>query len=70
MRISDKKVGVANGGACNGKYATSLPFPQLSRKAADADTFEDLPTLLMSVSKTAYDGNVSIFTKEGITIHK
>ena len=37
--ISDKKVGVANGGACNGKYVTSLPFPQLSIKAADVDTF-------------------------------
>ena len=23
--ISDKKVGVANGGACNGKYVTTLP---------------------------------------------
>ena len=40
MRISDKKVGVANGGAYNGKYVTSLPFPQLSRKAEEADTFE------------------------------
>ena len=38
--ISDKKVGVANGVACNGKYITTLPFPQLSNKAAEADTFE------------------------------
>ena len=70
MRISDKKVGVANGGACNGKYITSLPFLQLSSKAAEADTFEEFPTLLMSVGKTSDDGNVSIFTKDGVAIHK
>ena len=40
MRISDKKVGVANGGVCNGKYVTSLPFLQLSSKVVEADTFE------------------------------
>ena len=40
LRISDKKVGVANGGVCNGKYVTSLPFLQLSRKVVEADTFE------------------------------
>ena len=70
LRISDKKVGVDNGGACNGKYVTSLPFLQLSNKAAEADTFKELPTSLMSVGKTADDGNVSIFTKYGVTIHK
>ena len=40
LRISDKKVGVANGRACNIKYVTALPFPQLSIKAVEADTFE------------------------------
>ena len=39
-----KKVGVANSGTCNGKYVTKLPFPQLSKKAAEADTFKELPT--------------------------
>ena len=38
--ISDKKVVVSNGGACNGKYITTLPFPQISCKAAEADTFK------------------------------
>ena len=70
MRILYKKVGVANGGVYNGKYATSLPLPQLFSKAAKADTFEEFPTLLMSVGKTSDDGNVSIFTKDGVTIHK
>ena len=36
---------------------------------AEVDTFEELPNSLMSVGKTADDGNVSIFTKDGITIH-
>ena len=40
LRVSAKKVGVANDGACNGEYATKLPFPHLSNKATDADTFK------------------------------
>ena len=68
--ILDKKVGVANGGACNGNYVTSLPFSQLSRKAAEVDTVKESPTSLMSVGKTYDDGNVSIFTKDGVKIHK
>ena len=64
LRISAKKVGVANGDTCNGKYVTALPFPQLSKKAAEADTCNDFPTALMSViERMADDGNISIFTK-------
>jgi hypothetical protein len=70
LRISSKTVGVANGGKCNGKYVTKLPFPQLSQQAAEADTFDDFPTSLMSVGQTADDGNVSIFTKEGVSVYK
>ena len=40
LRVSANKVGIANDGTCNGKYVTKLPFPQLSNKAAEADTFE------------------------------
>ena len=40
LRVSDKKVGVENGGAYNGKYITKLPFTQLSNKAVEADTFK------------------------------
>ena len=47
LHVSDKKVGVANSGACNGKYVTKLPFPQISNKAAKADTFKEFPTSLM-----------------------
>jgi len=35
-----------------------------------ADTFMDFPTSLMSVGKTANDGTVSIFTKEGVNVFK
>ena len=48
---------------------TSLPFPLLSSKAQQADTFKEFPTSLMSVGKTADDGKISIFTKDGVTVH-
>ena len=67
---STKRVWVANGGARKGKHMTTLPFPQLSKKAAEADTFDDFKTSLMKVWKTADDGNVSMFTKEGVKIYK
>ena len=70
MIISDNKVGVANGCSCNGRYVTTLTFPQLSSKAAEADTFKSFPTLIMSVGKTADDSNVSIFIKYGVIIYK
>ena len=63
LRISSKKAGVANGGSSSGKYVTRLPFPQLSRKPAEVDIFNNFPTYIMSVRKTLEDGNVSIFTK-------
>ncbi|KAL7505264.1 LOW QUALITY PROTEIN: hypothetical protein ACHAXN_002765 [Cyclotella atomus] len=60
-------IGVANGGT---KHVTKLPFPQLCPpKANQADTFDDFPTSLMSVGKTADDGTISIFTKDGVTVH-
>ena len=70
LRTPDKKVGLANGGAYNGKCITSLTFPQLSSKGTEADTSEELPTSLISMGKKADDGNMSIFTKYGVTIHK
>ncbi len=45
LRISARKVGVANADTCKGKYVTALPFSQLSKKATEADTFKDVPTL-------------------------
>jgi hypothetical protein len=70
LRISAKKVGVVNGSTCKGQYVTALPFPQLSTKAAESDTFNDFPSSLMSVGKTADNGNISIFTKEGVSVYK
>jgi hypothetical protein len=35
-----------------------------------ADTFQDFPTSLMSAGKTAKDGTVSVFTKDGVNEFK
>ena len=70
LRTSTKKVGVANGDTCKATNVTQLPFKQLSKRAAKADTFNNFPTSLMSVGKTADDGTISIFTKTGVTVHK
>ena len=70
LRTSTRKVGVANGGTSKAKYVTQLPFRQLSTQATQADTFHDFPTSLMSVGKTADDGTVSVFTKEGVNVFK
>jgi hypothetical protein len=61
---------VANGGVSQAKFVTQLPFKDLSAQATQADTFQDFPSLLMSVGKTTNDGTISIFTKDGVTIHK
>ena len=45
LRKSTKRVEVANGGTSNGKFVTSLPFAQLSKQAAEADTFTDFSAL-------------------------
>jgi hypothetical protein len=70
LRTSTLKVGVANGGISKAKYVTQLPFRQLVAQATQADTFQDFPTSLMSVGKTADDGTVSVFTKEGVNVFK
>ena len=70
LRKSTKRVSVANGDTCTASNVTRLPFPQLSERASRADTFNEFPTSLMSVGKTADDGTISIFTKTGVTVHK
>ena len=68
LKKSNKRVGVANGGTSKAKYVTHLPFHNLLLRAASANTFDDFPTSLMSVGKTADNGTVSIFTKDGVTL--
>ena len=70
IRPSTKRVGVANGGTSTAGHVSRLPFKQLSDQAASADSFDDFPSSLMSVGKTSDDGTISIFTKEGVTVHK
>jgi hypothetical protein len=61
---------VANGGVRQAKFITQLPFKDLSAKAKQADTFQDFPSSLMSIGKTANDGTISSFTKNSVTVHK
>ena len=61
---------VANGETCKAKFVTHLPFHTLSTSAKQAETFTEFLHSLMSVGKTAKDGMISIFTKEGVTVHK
>ena len=70
LRRSTKRVGVANGDVCLGNNVTKLPIPQLDHTATEADTFDDFPNSLMSVGKTSDAGTISIFTKDGVTVHK
>ena len=65
LQQSTKYVGVTNGSTSSGKFVTQLPFPPLSKQATEAYTFQEFPTSLMSAGKTADDGNISIFTKDG-----
>ena len=58
-----KRVRVANGSTSSGTFVTKLHFLKLSAQAVETDTFQEFPTSLMSVGKTANDGKISIFTK-------
>ncbi len=70
IRKSTRRVGVANGGVSQAKFVTQLPFKALAARATQADTFQDFSPSLMSIGKTANDGTISIFTKNGVTVHK
>ncbi len=70
IRKSTRWVGMANGGVSQAKFVTQLPFKALSARATQVDTFQDFPSSLMSVGKTADDGTISIFTKDGVIVHK
>ncbi len=61
---------VANGETCKAKFVTHLPFHTLSTSAKQASTFTEFPHSLMSMGKTADDGMISIFTKDGVMVHK
>ncbi len=61
---------MANGGVSQAKFVMQLPFKDLSAKVKQAYTFQDFPSSLMSIGKTADDGTISIFTKDGVTVHK
>ena len=58
LRRSTKRIGIANGSTSSGKFVTQLPFPQLSKQAAETDTFKEFPMSLVSVGKTADDVSI------------
>ena len=72
LQAPKRRVGVKYGCTTKGKYVKILPFPQLSKEASDTDTdtFKEFPTSLMSVGRTADDGNVSIFNKKDVKEYK
>jgi hypothetical protein len=49
---------------------TKITFQHLSDQVAEADTFDDFPSSLLSVGKTSDGGNISIFMKKDVTVHK
>ena len=70
LRPSSKQVAVANGQISNAAHESQLLFSGLSKRAAKADTFNDFPQSLMSVGKVSDDGTISIFTKDGVSVHR
>ena len=64
LRSSNKKVGMANGDTRKATNDTQLPFPQLSKQATIADTFNNFPTLLKSVGKNLRQWNHLHFHQE------
>ena len=70
MGKSDKQVEVADGNVNKGQYKVKLPFEGLSKQANAGDMFEQFNDSLMSVGQVNDDGNISIFTSDGVTVHK
>ena len=69
LHPSPKQVAVANGEISHAKHESKLPFPGFSQHASKADTFDNLPQSLMSMSKVSDDGTIFIFKKDGVTVH-
>ena len=67
---SIKRVAMADGNVNKGRYQVKLPFEGLSTQANAGDTFEQFNDSLMSVGRVNDDGNISIFTSDGVTVHK
>eukprot|EP00804_Cyclotella_cryptica_P017079 CCRYP_003321-RA/>CCRYP_003321-RA protein AED:0.39 eAED:0.42 QI:0/0/0/1/0/0/2/0/254 len=68
--LSSKCFGVTNGSFSHGWHVTVLPFANLSTHATQAGSFDDFPNSLISVGHLANDNTISIFTQDGVTVHK
>ena len=65
-----RSLGVANREVSTETHVTTLPVPQLSEDDTKANTVDDVPHSLMRVCTTSDAGTISIFTKDGVTVHK
>ena len=70
LRKSTKRVSVTSSSISRANNAVPLPIPHLSKKAAEAHTFEDFPSSVLSGGKVKDDGKVCIFSRKGVTVHK
>ena len=61
---------MADGNVNKGRYKVKLPFEGLSKQANAGVMFEQFNDSLMSVGQVNDDGNISIFTSDGVTVHK
>ena len=61
---------VADGTVNQGEHKVDLPFDGLSANARKGDTFMRFKESLMSVGKVNDDGNISICTKDDVTVYK
>lgn len=65
-----KYVALANGTFHREWYQVKLMFKGLSKKYNRGNIFKQYNNYLLSVGKVYDDGNVSIFTREEVTVHK
>ena len=62
-----KQVIVVEGTISKGVHQVRLPFKRLSPKVNEADTFKQFNNSLLSVGMVKDNGNISIFTSDGVT---
>ena len=60
---------MADGHINQGEHKVDLPFDGLSTSARTGNTFNRFQESLMSVGKVNDDGNISIFTKDDVTVY-
>jgi hypothetical protein len=70
LRRSTRRVSVANGEVSTGTNVITLPMLQLPKEDTEGNAFDNFLHSLMSADKTSGAGTISIFRKDGLTVHK